>query len=101
MNCSLPLDPAFLARAAPVVRNWGNVLDEFDKNASGLERGNSTFSTRSWSIYMDSNFLHAKFRSLFRCLLRRTLASKRCALAASFEPTRAGTCPTEGVAFCI
>ena len=45
MNCSLPLDPAFLARAAPVVWNWGNVLDEFDKNASGLERGNSAFST--------------------------------------------------------
>ena len=101
MNCSLPLHSAFLARAAPVVRNWGYVLYKFDKNASGLERGNSTFSTRPWAIYMDSNFLHAKFRSLFRCLLRRTLASKRRALAAPFEPTRAGTCPTEGVAFCI
>ena len=101
MNCSLPLDSAFLARAAPVVRNWGYVLYKFDKNAGGLERGNSTFSTRTWSIYMDSNFLHAKFRSLFRCLLRRTLASKRRALAAPFEPTRAGTCPTESVAFCI
>ena len=83
------------------MRDRGNVLDKFDKNASGLERGNSTLSPGSWAIYMDTNFLYAKFRSFFRCLLRRTLASKRRALAAPFEPTRAGTCPTESVTFCI
>ena len=101
MNCSFPLDSAFLARTAPVMRDRGNVLDKFDKNASGLERGNSTLSPRSWSIYMDTNFLYAKFRRFFRCLLRRTLASKRRTLSASLKPTRTGACPTERVAFCI
>lgn len=101
MNCSLPLDPAFLARTATVMRNWGNVLNKLDKNAGGLQRGNSALSPGPWAIYMYSNFLYAKFCSFFSCLLRRTLPSKRCALAASLEPTCTGACPTECVAFRI
>ena len=81
--------------------NWGNVLDKLHKNAGGLQRGNSALSPGSWAVYMHSNFLYAKFCGFFRCLLRRTLPSKRRALAASLEPACAGTRPTERVALCI
>ena len=81
--------------------NWGNVLDEFDKNASRLESGDSTLSPGSGTIYVNPNFLDTKFCSFLGRLLCRTLASKRRALPASLEPAGTGACPTERVTFCI
>ena len=98
---SLLLYSSFLARAAAVVRQGRDVFDRLNLQASGFQRGDRTFAAAAGAFYFYVDVLHAKLARLFSHLLGSTLAGKRSALAASFEPARAGAGPTERVALGI
>ncbi len=97
----LLLYSSFLARATAVVRQGRDVFDRLNFQASGFQRGDRTFAAAAGTFYFYVDVLHAKLARLLSHLLGSTLAGKRSALAASFEPARAGAGPTERVALGI
>lgn len=98
-ECSSVLDSPLFGGAAAIVRQWGDVLDRFNRHAGSLKRRNRAFTTATRPLHTDVQLLHAKLDRLFSALLSRALAGEWSALATPFEAARSGACPTKCVAF--
>lgn len=95
------LHASLLARTTSVVRNRSAVFNRLDVQASGLKSRDRAFSARTRTIDANGNIFHTKLGRLLSRLLRGTLTGKWRTLATPLKPTRAGTCPTECIPFCI
>lgn len=91
------LDASFLARTAAVVRNWRDILDQFDIQTSGLKSSNRTFSPTAWTLDANLDVPHSKLLSLLSSLLSGALTSKRSAFSRSFKTTCPSRRPAESI----
>ena len=92
------LDPAFLPRAAAVVRNGGHIFNRLHVQAGGLQGGDGAFATGARPLHPHIDIFHAEFHRLLGGLLRGALAGEGGALAAPLEAAGAGAGPAERVA---
>ena len=73
------------------------IFDRLDFQAGRLQGRDGAFASSTWSLDFNVNFLNAKLSCLFGCLLRGTLARKRCTLTTSFEAACSRSRPTQGI----
>src|SRR4051812_36188844 len=88
--------PAF-RRAAAVVRNGGNVLDESHAEADGGQGAESRLATGAGATYEYLHGTHAVFRRFAGGILGRDLRRERRVLAGATEPLATGARPGDRV----
>lgn len=86
----LDLYASALWRTAAVMRQWRDIFDRFDGEASRLQGSNRAFAATAGTFDLHFHFFHAKFRRLFGGLLGGHLAGKWRALPRAFESTGTG-----------
>src|SRR6185312_1849144 len=92
------LDASLLGWAATVVRNWRDVFDGTDVDASGCKRADSRLAAASGASDTDLNGTETGFLCLIGRGKRSLLSGERSAFARATEPEGSGTGPGEHVA---
>src|SRR5882672_8506408 len=91
------LDPPFLGRAAPVVRNRRHVADRTDLQPGTGERLNGGLAAGAWTLHAHVHALHAEVQRFTRRLLGRDGGGERRGLLRSLEARLARGTPGNGV----
>src|SRR3989449_11267020 len=92
------LNAAFFSGSAAVVGGRGDVADEADLEADGLERADGRFAPGARALDADLNLFHAVGHGLAGGILRHLLGGEGRALARAFEANATGAGPSEQVA---
>lgn len=83
------------------MRNWGAIFDRLDRQTSGGQSGDRTFTTTARSVDLHVNFSQTELQSLFSSLLSCTLTGERSAFTASLEAASSGARPAQRVTLAI
>src|SRR5213083_230321 len=92
------LDPPFLGRAAPIVRNRRHVADRTDLQPGTGERLNGGLAARAWTLHTHVHALHAEVQRFPRRLLGRDGRGEGRGLFGALEAGLAGRAPVDRVA---
>ena len=80
------------------MRDWGDVFDDADFEADGLDGADSGFATGAWAFDADFDFLETVTHGLAAGVLGDHLGGVGGAFAGAFEATLASAGPTDGSA---
>src|SRR6266487_6723066 len=95
------LNPPFLGRATPVVRNRRHVADRTDLQPGTGERLNGGLAARAWTLHTHVHALHAEVQRFPRRLLGRDGCGEGRGLFGALEAGLAGRAPRDRVALQI